>query len=193
MLRMARSRRGGFFAALQTSFMLVGLMFFIKAVELTANISFAGFGIVPRDQRGLVGLLFSPLLHGDAAHLLANAAPLLILLTLLFWDRKYHPWRTLVFVWLASGLGTWIIGRGGDVAHPTVHIGASSVIYGLVVYLLVAGFLMDSWRAVFVAIGVGVAYGGIFYGVLPQAGPISWEGHLCGAIAGFFTARHNHG
>jgi membrane associated rhomboid family serine protease len=61
------------------------------------------------------------------------------------------------------------------------------------VYLLVAGFLMDSWRAVFVAVGVGVAYGGIFYGVLPQSGPISWEGHLCGAIAGFFTARHNHG
>ncbi len=190
---MARSRQSGFLAALQTSFGLVGLMFFIKAVELSAGISFAGFGIVPRDERGLVGIVFSPLLHGNAAHLLANAAPLFVLLTLLFWDRKYHPWRTLAFIWLASGLGTWLIGRGGDPAHPTVHIGASSVIYGLVVYLLVAGFLMDSWRAVFVAIGVGVAYGGIFYGVLPQSGPISWEGHLCGVVAGFFTARHNHG
>ena len=190
---MARSRQGGFLAALQSSFLLVGLMFFIKAVELSANISLAGFGIVPRDQHGLIGLIFSPLLHGNAQHLLANAAPLFVLLTLLFWDRKYHPWRTLALVWLASGLGTWLIGRAGDPTHPTVHIGASSVIYGLVVYLLVAGFLMDSWRAVFVAIGVGVAYGGIFYGVLPQSGPISWEGHLCGAVAGFFTARHNHG
>ena len=190
---MARSRHAGFLAALQTSFLLVGVMFFVKAVELAADVSFAGFGIVPRDQRGLIGLLFSPLLHGDAAHLLANALPLLILLTLLFWDRKYHPWRTLALIWLASGLGTWLIGRGMTNGQLTVHIGASSVIYGLVVYLLVAGFLMDSWRAVFVAVGVGVAYGGIFYGVLPQSGPISWEGHLCGAIAGFFTARHNHG
>ncbi len=189
---MARSPKGGFLAALQTSFVLVGLMFFIKAIELVAGLSFAGFGIVPRDQHGLMGLALSPLLHGDAAHLLANAVPLLVLLTLLFWDRKYHPWLTLAFIWLASGLGTWLIGRGETDGRLTVHIGASSVIYGLVVYLLVAGFLMDSWRAVFVAIGVGVAYGGIFYGVLPQSGPISWEGHLCGAVAGFFTARHNH-
>ena len=189
---MARARAGGFFPAVQTSFRLVGLMFFLKALEVLFPISFARFGIVPRTQEGLIGVLFSPLLHGNGAHLLANAPPLFILLTLLFWDRKYHPARTLALIWLASGLGTWLIGRNGDAAHPTVHIGASSVIYGLVVYLLVAGFLMDSWRAVFVAIGVGVAYGGIFYGVLPQAGPISWEGHLCGAIAGFFTARHNH-
>jgi len=189
---MARSGRHNFTSALQASFLLVGLMFFIKAVELVGHVSFAGFGIVPRDERGLIGLLFSPLLHGNAAHLLANAAPLLVLLTLLFWDRKYHPWRTLAFIWLASGLGTWLIGRGMTDGQLTVHIGASSVIYGLVVYLLVAGFLMDSWRAVFVALGVGVAYGGIFYGVLPQSGPVSWEGHLCGAIAGFFTARHNH-
>lgn len=190
---MARSGRHNFTSALQTSFLLVGLMFFIKAVELVGHVSFAGFGIVPRDERGLIGLLFSPLLHGNAAHLLANAAPLFVLLTLLFWDHKYHPWRTLALIWLASGLGTWLIGRGMTNGQLTVHIGASSVIYGLVVYLLVAGFLMDSWRAVFVAVGVGVLYGGIFYGVLPQSGPVSWEGHLCGAIAGLFTARHNHG
>ena len=61
---MARSRQGGFVAALQTSFLLVGLMFLIKAVELGADKSFAGFGIVPRDQHGLIGIVFSPLLHG---------------------------------------------------------------------------------------------------------------------------------
>lgn len=189
---MARSSRPTFTAALQAAFLLVGLMFLIKAVEVVVPVSFAGYGIIPRNEHGLIGIVFSPLLHGNAQHLLANAAPLLVLLTLLFWDRKYHPWRTLAFIWLASGLGTWLIGRGETGGQLTVHIGASSVIYGLVVYLLVAGFLMDSWRAVFVAVGVGVAYGGIFYGVLPQSGPISWEGHLCGAIAGFFTARHNH-
>jgi membrane associated rhomboid family serine protease len=71
-------------------------------------------------------------------------------------------------------------------------VGASSLIFGLVAYLIVAGFLMGSWRAVFVAAAVLFFFGGIFYGVLPQAGPISWEGHLSGAIAGVWAGRRNH-
>ena len=102
---------------------------------------------------------------------------------LLLSNRNYHPYGTLVFIWLASGLGTWLIGRGN-----AVHIGASSVIFGLAAFLIVAGFLMKSWRSAFVAIFVFLFYGGIFYGVLPRNGPISWEGHLCGALAGIFAA-----
>jgi membrane associated rhomboid family serine protease len=48
---------------------------------------------------------------------------------------------------------------------------------------------MKSWRSAAVAIFVFVLYGSIFYGVLPRAGPISWEGHLCGALAGVWAAR----
>ena len=151
-----------------------------------------GFGIYPRNAHGLVGILFAPLLHGNLAHLTANAVPLFILLLLLFWDRKYKPGLTLALIWIASGLGTWLIGRAGDAAHPTVHIGASSVIYGLVAYLLVAGWRVGSWRSALVAVAVFLAYGGIFYGMLPQQGPISWEGHLSGAIAGIWAACKLH-
>ncbi len=147
-----------------------------------------GFGIWPRTMWGLVGIVFSPLLHAHAAHLMANAAPLFVLLILLFWDKHYYPERTLGLIWLASGVGTWLIGR-----TDSVHIGASSIIYGLVTYLIVSGLLMRSWRSVLVSLLVLFLYGGAIYGILPQRGPISWEGHLSGALAGFWAATRNHG
>ncbi|MCX6906062.1 MAG: rhomboid family intramembrane serine protease, partial [Verrucomicrobia bacterium] len=96
----------------------------------------------------------------------------------------YHPYRTLALIWGLSGLGTWLIGRG-----HAVHLGASSVIFGLAAFLIVAGFQMKGWRSAATAIFVLLFYGGIVYGALPHAGPISWEGHLCGALAGAWTAR----
>ena len=47
-------------------------------------------------------------------------------------------------------------------------------------------------RSAFVALAVLGCFGGIFYGVLPQQGPISWEGHLSGALAGIWAAKRNH-
>ena len=48
---MARSSRPTFTAALQAAFLLVGLMFLIKAVEVVVPVSFAGYGIIPRMPR----------------------------------------------------------------------------------------------------------------------------------------------
>src|SRR5262249_55752334 len=151
--------------ALELSSVLVGLMFLIAMINPYLPIDLRVFGIVPRTAWGLVGILFAPLLHLGFAHLFANALPLFILLLLLFAERRYHPELTLTLVWLGSGLGTWLIGRG-----DSVHIGASSVIYGLVVYLIAAGWWLQSWRSALVAIGVLLFYGGIFYGILPQRG-----------------------
>src|SRR5439155_22455868 len=157
--------------AVQASGLMVSALFIVEFADLALrhalHSTLAGFGIVPRTVPGLVGIVFSPLLHASPAHLLANALPLFVLLTLLFWDRHYYPVLTLSSIWFFSGLGTWLIGRGN-----TVHIGASSIIFGLVTYLIVAGFLLKSWRSAVVALLVFVGFGGIFYGLLPQAGPI---------------------
>src|SRR5256885_11232737 len=147
---MARSQFKTFKEAAQTSALMISLLFLVEVSDLILHhekhATLAGFGIVPRTVPGLVGIAFSPLLHASAAHLLANALPLFILLVLLFWDRHYYPVLTLSSIWFFSGLGTWLIGRG-----DTVHIGASSIIFGLVTYLIVAGFLMKSWRSAIVA------------------------------------------
>jgi membrane associated rhomboid family serine protease len=170
--------------ALEIAGAVVGLMVVMTFLEDVLPFDIRNLGIVPRTLPGLLGILFGPLLHLGFPHLLANALPLFVLLVLLFAHREYKPTWTFQCIWVGSGLGTWLIGRGG-----AVHIGASSLIYGLVVYLVAAGWWMRSWRAVAVALIVLIWYGGIFFGLLPQRGIVSWEGHLAGAVTGFFLAR----
>ena len=193
---MAKSQFKTFKEAVQTSALMVSVLFLLELADVILRqekrLTLAGFGIVPRSVPGLAGIAFSPLLHASPAHLLANALPLFVLLVLLFWDRHYYPVLTLSSIWLFSGLGTWLIGRASDGDRPIVHIGASSIIFGLVAYLIVAGFCMKSWRSALVALLVLICFGGILYGLLPQAGPVSWEGHLSGALAGIWAAKRNH-
>src|SRR2546429_828508 len=188
---MARSQFKTFKEAAQTSALMLSLLFLVEVADLILRrekgLTLAGFGIIPRTVPGLVGIAFSPLLHASPAHLLANALLLFILLILLFWDRHYYPVLTLSSIWFFSGLGTWLIGRG-----DTVHIGASSIIFGLVTYLIVAGFLMKSWRSAVVALLVFIGFGGIFFGVLSPARPHFWGRDLSRALAGLSSAEREH-
>jgi membrane associated rhomboid family serine protease len=181
---MPTTRRHSLASAVRLSLTLLGIMLGVVATQMVLGPFLNRFGILPRTFHGLLGIVFSPLLHADLHHLLANALPLLVLLVLLWSNAEYHPVRTLALIWVASGLGTWLIGRG-----QCIHLGASSLIFGLVAFLILAGFRAKSWSSALVAMVVFLLYGGVFYGVLPQAGPISWEGHLCGAVAGVWAAN----
>jgi membrane associated rhomboid family serine protease len=184
---MAKARPQTLASAVQTSALIVGTLVIINGLDLVLGLGLARFGIVPRTGIGLIGILFSPLIHANMAHVIANAVPLFLLLILLLVDRHYYPYRTLALIWFVTGFGTWLIGRGGS-----SHVGASGIVFGLVAYLIVAGILIHSWRSAIVAILVFVLFGGIFYGALPHPGPISWESHLCGLIAGIWAAKTNH-
>ena len=146
-------------------------------------------GIEPRSLGGLDGMLFAPALHGSLGHYLANAAPLIVLLGLLFGNSNYKPWRSLGIVWLLGGLGTWLIGR-----PDSNHIGASIVIFGLVTFLILVSVFLRSWRSAVVSSVVLIFYGGILLDVLPpllnssMKENVSWEGHLSGAVSGAIAA-----
>jgi membrane associated rhomboid family serine protease len=43
--------------------------------------------------------------------------------------------------------------------------------------------------SILIAIGVGIAYGGVLWGVLPLEAGVSWQGHLFGFIGGGIAAR----
>jgi len=94
-----------------------------------------------------------------------------------------------VIVWILGGLGTWLIGNiGAPSGVETNHIGASGLIFGWLTFLIVFGFFTrHAWQIV-VGIVVFMVYGGILWGALPGTFGVSWQGHLCGGVAGVFAA-----
>lgn len=142
-------------------------------------IDFNRWGIIPRELGGIWGIFLSPFLHANLSHLLSNFLPLMILLTLLVATQPHSWWIALQIV-LLGGLLLWVFGR------PAVHVGASGLIYGLIAYLIAAGFRQGRFGPAIAALLVGFLYGGtLLSGVLPTVGEhVSWDGHLTSAIAG---------
>jgi membrane associated rhomboid family serine protease len=141
------------------------------------------YGVIPRKLVGLVGIVAMPFLHGNLGHILSNTVPLFVLLVLLAGSRA-ESWEVVVIIAILGGLLLWIFGR------PAVHIGASGLISGLIAFLVLSGFLELRIVPLLIALLVGFLYGGsLVLGVLPRLGSdVSWDGHLCGAIAGGFVA-----
>jgi len=164
---------------------IVGVMWLIEIIDrLLFHGALDGLGIVPRQIAGLRGIPIAPLLHGSFAHLLANTLPFLALGFLVMLRHNRQFWAVTLTIVLISGLGTWLIAP----AH-TVHIGASGLIFGYFAFLLVAAYTERSPRAIGLALMVILFYGGLVWGALPQAGPISWQGHLFGLVGGAVAAR----
>ena len=131
----------------------------------------------------LRGILLSPLLHGSFSHLMSNTFPLLLLGGFVTIRGAKTLIGVSLLVIVLGGLLVWIVGR------PAVHIGASGLVFGYFGFLVAQGWYERSIVSIVVAVGVLLLYGGIIFGVLPQSGFISWEGHLFGLIAGVLAAR----
>ncbi len=138
------------------------------------------FGLEPRSISGLIGVPVMPLLHGGIRHTAANTIPMLFLgaLGMLVAPTRFATASIAIVV--LSGIAIWLFARGG-----TIHVGASGLIFGWFGYLVALGVIERSGRAIAGTVIVTLLYGGMIWGVLPQANPlISWEAHLFGAIAG---------
>ncbi len=169
--------------SLKTVLSIIFLLWIIYFLSIILPVN--DYGIIPRRILSLPGIIFSPFLHGGIFHLLSNSISLLFLGTILLSYEKRRALPVIILLIIFSGAGTWIIGRNA------VHIGASGVIYGMLGYLITLGFYKRDFKTIFISIGVFILQGGAILGILPGTGPVSWESHLCGFIAGIFIARFN--
>ena len=142
------------------------------------------FGIMPRTAWGLLGIIFSPFLHAGFKHLITNSISLLMLGTIFLRVEQKLSLVILLQIIFLGGLGTWAIGKSG-----TVHIGASGVIYGILGYLLFIGIFTKSLKTILISIIIFFLYGGAVLGIFPGSPYVSWEGHLCGFLAGILSAK----
>ena len=161
---------------------LIAVMVVVQLVA-TFGVNMASLaGIQPRTASGLVGIP-APFVHGSWAHLLSNAVPFLIFGFLVMVHGAKQFLAVTVVVWLVAGLGVWLTAPSNSVV-----IGASGIVFGWLTYLLARGIFNRNIWQILVGVVLFVIWGGMFWGVLPGAPGISWQGHLFGSIGGVLAA-----
>jgi membrane associated rhomboid family serine protease len=156
------------------------------AIELVDWLVFAGsldrLGIRPRTAGGLVGIPLHPFLHLGFTHLALNTIGILLFGGLVLVRDPRDFWTAVLLGTLVGGAGVWLVGR------PSIHIGASGVVFALFGYLLLTGWFDRKPGAVLLSITVLLFWGSALFGLSPLQVGVSWEAHLFGFLAGGLTA-----
>jgi membrane associated rhomboid family serine protease len=162
---------------------LVGLMWLCEVIDTAMHGSLDQYGIIARSPQGLVGIVTAPFLHLGFGHLISNTLPLVTLGALIAVSGAKRLFAVTAIVTVIGGFGTWLISPPN-----TITIGASGLVFGYAAYLIARGLFNRRLGQVLLGIVVIMVWGSaLLGGLLPQDG-ISWQGHLCGGIAGILAA-----
>lgn len=160
----------------------ISLLWIIKLFEIFTKTDLSFLGVLPREARGLIGIVMAPLIHSDFSHLASNTFTLIVLMMFLFYAYTNSSFRVFFTVYIFSNVLVWIFGR------EAYHIGASGVVYGLVTFLFFVGLFRHDSKSIGLSLVVTFMYGGLVWGVLPTDPKISFEAHLSGAVVGLIAA-----
>ena len=168
-------------AVLSGSFVV--LLYVIEVVDVIADNRLDRLGVEPRSADGLWGILFAPLLHFGWTHLEANTLPALLLGFLVLVSGIARGLQATAVIWLVGGIGVWLVAP-----TSSIHLGASVLIFGWLVYLIVRGIWTRRVGQILLGVVLFLLYGSLLLGVLPGQPGISWQGHLFGAVGGGLAA-----
>ncbi|WP_100377437.1 rhomboid family intramembrane serine protease [Chryseobacterium geocarposphaerae] len=155
--------------------------------------------IIPLLPEGLVGIITSPLLHGNIDHIVGNSIPIAILMFLLYQFYPLVANKVFILGWVSTGLLLWILPPidilTGDYMY-TCTIGASGVVYVLAFFLFFSGVFKWNMKLLTISLLVVLYYGSLIWGMVPEElfynleepSKISWQAHLSGAIVGVILA-----
>jgi hypothetical protein len=151
--------------------------------ELVDQLLFGGRWNLPMVPGGsFAGVLTAPFSHSGFGHLLANSLVFLPLSWLVLVQGR----RDYLAVWLGVillAVPVWLL-------WPTASHGLSGVVYGLLGYLLLIGWLEKRPRSLLLSVLCLVTYGGVLPTLLPFFVPagVSWIGHVSGFAGGLLAA-----
>jgi len=161
----------------------VALLWALEIVDAANGHALDNYGVTPRSEDGLVGILFAPLLHGGWGHLEGNTLPVLVLGFLVLLGNVARGLAATAVIWLVSGIGVWLVSPSN-----TVTLGASVLVFGWMVYLIMRGVFTRRSGEIATGVVLLAFFGGLLLGVLPGQPGVSWQGHLFGAIGGGLAA-----
>ena len=167
------------------SVLLTALPWIVQFVGVAFSLRLKQYGLQPLEVRGLIGIFTMPFLHADWEHLFSNTPALFVLIFGLFLFYKRGAWHILLYLYVISGLFTWLMGRS------STHIGASGLAYAMAAFHFLSGVIKKVPRQRAFALLVAFLYGGFIWAFFPtlyMGTSISWEGHLSGLLAGIILA-----
>jgi len=162
----------------------VALLWVLEIVDAATGHPLDAYGVRPRSDEGLVGVLVAPMLHFGFDHLVGNTVPVAVLGFLALVTGIARGLLATAIIWVVGGLGVWLFA-----GTETTHAGASVLVFGWIVYLVVRGLLTGRTSEILIGVAVFLLYSGALLGVLPGQPGVSWQGHLFGAIGGGIAAR----
>jgi len=160
-------------------------VFIITVMFIPLGIDLREYGVIPRQFDGLLGIITMHFLHAHLLHLVVNSIGIFLVLIPLFlsFDGEFHMPEVIFKICILGGTLLWLMGRPHD------HIGASLLCYGLTTYMLMGAIVHHKEALLFYALMTLSLNAFTFVsGMIPSDPTISWEGHLCGAIAGILVA-----
>jgi len=167
-------------------FLLISLMWIVYWGEFVSPIELTRLGILPRTLSGIFGVIFSPLLHSktDINHIINNSIPIFLTLVALFFFYPKIAYKIFFLSWFISGFLTWLIAEN----EGSYHIGMSSIIYALIIFLFVSGIIKKQLKYQAISMLIILTYGSLVWGIFPVEEKVSWQGHLGGVITGVLLA-----
>jgi membrane associated rhomboid family serine protease len=159
------------------------LLWVIQVANAEHDYAFNRFGLQPRELDGLWGVLTQPFLHHSYGHLLSNTVPLMAI----GWVLLLSGVRVWTFVTAAvvvlGGFAAWLVGP----SHTTI-VGASSMIFGWLGYLLARAYFTRRFKWILTAVALLLFFGTLLGSLLPTVdAKVSWQAHVCGFLAGVFV------
>lgn len=162
---------------------IVAVMWLVEAFNSIDSGALGHDGIWARNLPRIWGILTSPFIHASFQHLLDNTIPLVCLGLVIAFRGAVRLAIITGSIIVLGGLGTWLIAP----AH-TVTIGASGVVFGYATYLLTRGVFDRNAAELAIGVVVAVVWGAVLISSLVPHPGVSWQGHLCGGLAGVFVA-----
>lgn len=128
------------------------------------------------------GVLSAPFSHSGFGHLLSNSVIFLVL----SWLVLTRGVRDYLSVWVA----VLVMNVPIALLWPTRSHGLSGVIYGLLGYLLVIGWIEKKILPIVLSLVAFWLYGSAIMALIPGISPagVSWVGHAGGFMAGLIAA-----
>ena len=151
--------------------------------ELLDQLLFGGRWNLPMTHGATVlGVFTAPFSHGGFGHLISNSLWFLPLSWLVLLRGSADYWAVWIGVF-ATALPVWWLLPGSS------H-GLSGVVYGLLGYLLLIGWLEKRPLSIVLSVGCLLLYGSLLPSLIPafSAAGVSWIGHASGFVGGLLAA-----